>query len=144
MRRLYIILLLLAGIIGEAGAVLKEKNLEQTLTILRSELTKQYVDLNEQREERQEQREQVYQSLSQTMRQANQNALMLYSQDQEYLFDLTYACHQATELYQEFQRRQVPFREYHAHFRGFRLFCRRFSKFPRKVDVFLRFSPTCR
>ena len=112
MRRLYIILLLLAGIIGEAGAVLKEKNLEQTLTILRSELTKQYVDLNEQREERQEQREQVYQSLSQTMRQANQNALMLYSQDQEYLFDLTYACHQATELYQEFQRRQVPFREY--------------------------------
>ena len=92
--------------------MLKEKNLEQTLTILRSELTKHYQELNAQREQREEQREEVYRSLTQTMRQSNQNALMLYSQDQEYLFDLTYACHQATELYQDFQRRQMPFREY--------------------------------
>ena len=112
MRRLSIILLLLAAFIGEAGAVLKEKNLEQTLTILRSELTKHYQELNAQREQREAQREEVFRSLRQTMKQSNQNALMLYSQDQEYLFDLTYACHQATELYQEFQRRQAPFREY--------------------------------
>lgn len=112
MRRLSIILLLLAAFIGEAGAVLKEKNLEQTLTILRSELTKHYQELSAQRQQREEQREEVFRSLRQTMKQSNQNALMLYSQDQEYLFDLTYACHQATELYQEFQRRQAPFREY--------------------------------
>ena len=112
MQRLTITLLFLAAFIGQTSAVLKEKNLEQTLTILRSELTKQYVDLNAQREERQAQREQVYQNLTQIMKQANQNALMLYSQDQEYLFDLTYACHQATELYQNFQRHQLPFREY--------------------------------
>jgi small-conductance mechanosensitive channel len=118
MRRLSIILLLLAAFISEAGAVLKEKNLEQTLTILRSELTKHYQELNAQREQREEQREEVYRSLTQTMRQSNQNALMLYSQDQEYLFDLTYACHQATELYQDFQRRQMPFREYIANTSG--------------------------
>ena len=46
------------------------------------------------------------------MKQSNQNALMLYSQKQEYLFDLTYACHQATEQYQQFQRQQLPFREF--------------------------------
>ena len=89
MRRLSIILLLLAAFIGEAGAVLKEKNLEQTLTILRSELTKHYQELNAQREQREAQREEVFRSLRQTMKQSNQNALMLYSQDQEYLFDLT-------------------------------------------------------
>ena len=46
------------------------------------------------------------------MKQSNQNALMLYSQKEEYLFDLTYACHQATEQYQRFQHQQLPFRVY--------------------------------
>ena len=42
MRRFIIIIALLLGITIEGGAVLKEKNLEETLTILRSELTKHY------------------------------------------------------------------------------------------------------
>jgi small-conductance mechanosensitive channel len=37
---------------------------------------------------------------------------MLYSQKQNYVFDMTYACHQATELYSEFKRSQVPFRNF--------------------------------
>ena len=112
MKRLTILLILLAGLVTDASAVLKEKSLDQTLAILRSELAKHYQELKAERQAREDQREQVFRSLTQTMKQSNQNALMLYSQDQEYLFDLTYACHQATELYQEFQRRQVPFREY--------------------------------
>ena len=96
----------------DTGAVLKEKNLDSTLVILRSELTKYYQELTSQRELREQQREEVFQSLTQTMKQSNQNALMLYSQKQEYLFDLTYACHQATEQYQQFQRQQLPFREF--------------------------------
>ena len=84
---------LLLGITIEAGAVLKEKNLEETLTILRSELTKHYHELTSQREKREEQNQEVFRNLTQTMKQSNQNALMLYSQKQEYLFDLTYACH---------------------------------------------------
>ena len=112
MKRYLIILALLLGITIEAGAVLKEKNLEETLTILRSELTKYYYELTSQRDDRQEQTQEVFRNLTQTMRQSNQNALMLYSQKQEYLFDLTYACHQATEQYQRFQRQQMPFRDY--------------------------------
>ena len=100
------------GMVSEAGAVLKEKNLDSTLVILRAELTKHYQELNDQRNEQQRQRQEVFQNLTQTMRQSNQNALMLYSQQQEYLFDLTYACHQATEQYQRFQRQQLPFREF--------------------------------
>ena len=112
MKRYIIIMALLLGITIEAGAVLKEKNLEETLTILRSELTKHYHELTSQREKREEQNQEVFRNLTQTMKQSNQNALMLYSQKQEYLFDLTYACHQATEQYQRFQRQQMPFRDY--------------------------------
>ena len=110
MKRLIIVFTMILGIVIDANAVLKEKNLDSTLVILRSELTKYYQELNSQRELRKQQREAVFQSLTQTMKQSNQNALMLYSQKQEYLFDLTYACHQATEQYQQFQRQQLPFR----------------------------------
>ena len=37
---------------------------------------------------------------------------MLYSQKQEYVFDLTYACHEATEQYHAFQRQQLPFKAF--------------------------------
>ena len=112
MKRFALILALLLGITIEAGAVLKEKNLDSTLVILRAELTKYYHELSSQQEQRKQQRETVFRNLTQTMRQSNQNALMLYSQKQEYLFDLTYACHQATEQYQQFQKHQTPFREF--------------------------------
>ena len=112
MKRITFIIVLLLGITIEAGAVLKEKNLDETLTILRLELTKHYHELTSLRDERLEQSQEVFKNLTQTMRLSNQNALMLYSQNQEYLFDLTYACHQATEQYQQFQRQQLPFREF--------------------------------
>ena len=103
---------LILGMVSEADAVLKEKNLDSTLVILRAELTKHYQELNDQRAEQRQQSQEVFRNLRETMKQSNQNALMLYSQQQEYLFDLTYACHQATEQYQRFQRQQLPFREF--------------------------------
>ena len=112
MKKTLIILALIMGMVSEAGAVLKEKNLDSTLVILRAELTKHYQELNDQRTEQRRQSQEVFTNLRETMKQSNQNALMLYSQKQEYLFDLTYACHQATEQYQRFQRQQLPFREF--------------------------------
>ncbi|MBO4891083.1 MAG: mechanosensitive ion channel [Prevotella sp.] len=112
MKKILIILALVMGMVGEADAVLKEKNLDSTLVILRAELTKHYQELNDQRDLQREQNQEVFRNLTQTMKQSNQNALMLYSQKEEYLFDLTYACHQATEQYQRFQRQQLPFREF--------------------------------
>ena len=112
MKKLLIILILIMGMVGEAKAVLKEKNLDSTLVILRAELTKHYQEMTDQRDEQRRQSMEVFNNLRETMKQSNQNALMLYSQQQEYLFDLTYACHQATEQYQRFQRQQLPFREF--------------------------------
>ena len=58
------------------------------------------------------QSEAVRNRLIATMQQSNQNSLMLYSQKQEYVFDLTYACHEATEQYRDFQRQKTPFKTF--------------------------------
>ncbi len=95
-----------------AHAVLKEKDLSQTLQILRTELTDYHRELSERLKMNQKQSERVREQLISIMKRSNQNSLMLYSQKQEYVFDLTYACHEATELYQEFRRQQLPFKTF--------------------------------
>ena len=97
MKRLLFILTILTIGLMEAQAVLKERDLEQTLEILRAELTEYHRNLSEMTAERKQRNEAIINQLVQTMKQSNQNQLMLYSQKQNYVFDLTYACHQAPE-----------------------------------------------
>ncbi len=108
-KRILIILFALAVTLG-AHAVLKEKDLSQTLQILRTELTNYHRELSERMEKDKQQSELVRNQLISTMQRSNQNALMLYSQKQEYVFDLTYACHEATEQFHEFRTQQLPFK----------------------------------
>ena len=96
----------------QGHAVLKEKDLPQTLQILRTELTNYHRELSVQIERNREQSEMVRNQLIDIMKSSNQNSLMLYSQKQDYVFDLTYACHEATEQYHEFQRKQLPFKTF--------------------------------
>ena len=104
------------SILTDARAVLKEQNLEQTLGVLRLELTERYTEMSDQTRERRIQNKQIQNELLETMKRSNQNSLMLYSQNNDYVFDLTYACHEATEQYQQFQKQQLPFREFlHSH-----------------------------
>ncbi len=112
MKKILVILLALVLAMPEAHAVLKEKDLEQTLTILRTELTNNYLEMKARKERRSRMDDQIGQQLRNVMIQSNQNALMLYSQQQEYIFDLTYACHEATEQYREFKQLQLPFRSF--------------------------------
>ena len=108
MKRILSLLLVLLTTLG-AQAVLKEKDLQQTLQILRTELTTYHRELSQQIEMNRKQSDQVRQRLMETMQRSNQNSLMLYSQKLDYVFDLTYACHEATEQYQDFRRQQLPF-----------------------------------
>ena len=78
MKRIITILLLLLSLV-EAQAVLKEQNLEQTLRVLRSELTERHQELSSQAEERKQQTKDLIQQLRETIKRSNQNALMLYS-----------------------------------------------------------------
>ena len=112
MKRLFVLLAIMALILPDLHAVLKERNLEQTLSVLRQELISNYHEMEGQSQERRRQNKAIRNELMETMKRSNQNALMLYSQNNEYVFDLTYACHEATEQYQQFQRQQLPFKQF--------------------------------
>lgn len=104
------ILFFLFFILLPVNAVLKERDLESTLAILRSELTTYYQEQQKQEKIGKRVKEQVRDQMFDIMKRSKQNSLMLYSQKSGYVFDLTYACHEATEMYQKFQRQIQPFR----------------------------------
>ena len=109
MKRILLLLLILLTTL-QIHAVLKEKDLPQTLQILRKELTTYHQELSMMIENNRRQSETVRNQLIETLKASNQNSLMLYSQKQDYVFDLTYACHEATEQYHRFQHQQIPFK----------------------------------
>lgn len=108
MKRFLLIFALILGFAAEAGAVLKEKDLEQTLTILQAELDQYNNELTVRSAVRKERTKRLITQLLLTMKQADQNALMLYSQKQDNVFDMTYACKEATKLYWDFHKHQIP------------------------------------
>ena len=112
MKRFFLIFLILTSFCVDAGAVLKEKDLEQTLTILQAELEQYNNELSVRSVARKERTKRLITQLLQTMKRADQNALMLYSQQQDNVFDLTYACHEATKQYNDFHRQRLPFAEF--------------------------------
>ena len=95
-----------------AQAVLKEKDLGQTLSILRTELTNVHDDQERRVLSINTQNERIRNNLMDAIRRSNQNSLMLYSQRPDYVFDLTYACHEATNQFHEFKNKTLPFRTF--------------------------------
>jgi len=94
------------------NAVLKEKDLDNSLAVLRHELTTYHREQQDRMMNSKIRSERVMTTLRDIMQRSSQNSLMLYSQKTDYVFDLTYACHEATEQYQEFQKSIAPFKEY--------------------------------
>ncbi|MBR4240309.1 MAG: mechanosensitive ion channel [Prevotella sp.] len=111
-KRLTLAFLMLTVWLMSAHAVLKEKDLDNTLSILRTELTKYHAELERQTGFMKHQQEVIRKNLFSVLNRSNQNSLMLYSQKSEYIFDLTYACHEATEQFREFQKNVMPFRTF--------------------------------
>lgn len=110
-KRLYIIILLMVAFVLPSNAVLKEANLDTTLYMLRTELTNYHIDLEKQNQAAKAQQLAVIQELISIVKQADQNSIMLYSQRNGYIFDMTYACHEATEQFKKFKTKAVPFRQ---------------------------------
>lgn len=93
-------------------AVLKERDLPRTLSVLKAELKDHYerqqlfISMYEQRGARQ------HQMLVNYMQQCEQISLMLYSQSSENSFDMAYACQQATNLAQDLKKRNSRMHQY--------------------------------
>lgn len=112
MRRFLSVAVVIVLAVLPVNAVLKEKDLGNTLSILRDELTSSYQELERQSGLMKEQQENVKKDLVTVLAKSSQNSLMLYSQKPDYIFDLTYACHEATEQYARFQQTVLPFRSF--------------------------------
>lgn len=94
-----------------ASAVLKEKDLAATLTVLRAELESSY---NEQRQNIAQYNiiaQMQHKQMISLMQRSDQIGLMLYSQKQDFTFDMTYACHEATSLFREFNKQSMPYQK---------------------------------
>lgn len=113
MRKTFLLIIILSLLVAlPSHAVLKERNIGGSLAMLRIELTNYYNKLERQSGAQKEQRELVMKQLISTMNRSQQNAIMLYSQKSGNVFNLTYACHEATEQYKSFKESVGPFREY--------------------------------
>lgn len=106
-----ILLCLLFLVPFSAHAVLKESDLSATLAVLRAELFKTYNEQKQNMVRYSTVAEMQHEQMISLMQRSDQIGLMLYSQKQDFTFDMTYACHEATSLYREFNKRSVPYQK---------------------------------
>lgn len=92
-------------------AVLKEKDLAATLSVLRAELEATYNEQKQSIARYNTMTQMQHKQMISLMQRSDQIGLMLYSQKQDFTFDMTYACHEATTLYREFNKRSMPYQE---------------------------------
>ena len=111
-KRLFIFYLLMFLFALPSQAVLKEKDLNNTLSILRNELTQTHQEQKKMQIKFKNSSDKVKKNLFAILSKSNQNALMLYSQKLDYVFDLAYACHEATDQFRDFKENSLPFRSY--------------------------------
>ncbi|MBO4434155.1 MAG: mechanosensitive ion channel family protein [Bacteroidales bacterium] len=92
-----------------AFAVLSEKDLSQTLSVLRYELCSAYKAATERSARFKGNKDRQHARLVKMMQQSNELSLMLYSQKQDYTFDMTYALNEVSKQYEDFSSRKLPF-----------------------------------
>ncbi len=110
-KQIFLITFLLLILTIPAHGVLQEDSLKNSLSVLRHELITQHLEQTEQLNRSKFINEQVMNQLKEIGDKSSQVSLMLYSQKVDNIFDLTYACHEATELWKDFQTKTRPFHD---------------------------------
>lgn len=109
MKRLLLLAVLGLFTVFQAQAVLKEKDLAQTLGVLRAELAQSYNEQQARMARFQKRNLEQHRNLISMMQRSNQIALMLYSQNSDFTFDMAYACQAATEQYRNLREHHMPY-----------------------------------
>ena len=106
MRRIKIIFVLVCLCLTslDALAVLKESSMDQTLGVLCEELSNTHQEHKERMQRFEQRNKQFQRSIGRDLELCNNIELMLYSQKEQNVFDLAYACGQATDLYNRLSR----------------------------------------
>ena len=108
-RKLINILAALFIFAAPAMAVFTGMDLDATLSNLRRELYHDYLLISETREQMGSQYEVQHQKMVSIVKKCNDLSLMLYSQKQDYTFDISYALEKVTKEYDEFNKNRTPY-----------------------------------
>ena len=110
-KRLPLIFLIALVLAIPAYAVFNERNFAQTLSILRSELHQENEKMASQRARLMQSNQAQHDRLVEMTKRCNELALILYSQNQDYTFDMTYALEEVTKQYEDYTNQKMPFDE---------------------------------
>jgi len=109
MKKVLIFLVIAMLTVFQAQAVLKEKDLPQTLGVLRAELAQAYGEQKAIMARFEQRNQEQHSRLVRMMQSSNQIALMLYSQNSDFTLDMAYACQAATEQYRQLRQNHAPY-----------------------------------
>ena len=110
MKRKYILLVLVLLLVAApVYAVFNEKDFSQTLSVLRYELRQDYDKMNASRERMRGRNKTRRGAMVDLMKKCNELSLMLYSQNQDYTFDVTYALKEVTKEYKKLNASKMPY-----------------------------------
>ncbi len=109
MKRKRFVIAILALLCIPALAVFNEKDLGNTLSVLRYELKQEYDRLSATGTEMQALDEEQHQQMVDMIKKYNELSLMLYSQNEDYTFDMTYALKEVSREYEQFNSGRMPY-----------------------------------
>ncbi len=109
MNRKRFVIAILASFCLPAFAVFNEKDLGNTLSVLRYELKQEYDRLSSTGTEMQALDEAQHQQMVDMIKKYNELSLMLYSQNEDYTFDMTYALKEVSREYELFNSGRMPY-----------------------------------
>ncbi len=110
-KRLVLIFTVALALAIPAYAVFNERNFAQTLTILRSELHQENEKIAQRRARLMQTNHVQHDRLVEMTQRCNELALILYSQNQDFTFDMTYALEEVTRQYVDYTKQKMPFDE---------------------------------
>jgi len=110
-KKLLTILTVALALVIPAWAVFNEADFAKTLSVLRSELHMENAKMELMRARLNQNNEAQHQQLIEMTKRCNELALILYSQNQDYTFDLTYALEEVTRQYNDYNKQRMPFDE---------------------------------
>lgn len=109
MKRFLLAIIIALAACMPGKSVLKEKDLNHTIVVLRAELENAFLDQKEKLKTYDQRVKAQHMEMIQVMQRSHQISLMLYSQKVDYTFDITYTCHEATEMYRNFKYKRLPY-----------------------------------
>jgi small-conductance mechanosensitive channel len=108
-RKVFCFLVALLAIAVPALAVFTGMDLDATLANLRRELCHDYQQISQTQEELKEYYNGQHNKMVEIAKKCNDQSLMLYSQKQDYTFDISYALEKVTQEYEDFNKNRTPY-----------------------------------